>query len=336
MKTKVFLTVDTEFSIGGAFSDPVKYSPVGEQAVLCQIEGKSHGLGFLIDTFEEFDISATFFVETFNTYYFGDQPMRDLAGRIKAAGHDLQLHLHPCWTYFKNRDWVQHLKVEPPTDHMNGRSLTQLTEWINDGIEIFTRWGLERPIALRTGGLITDKLVYEAMDGCGMKVGSNVAVGIYRPDEPDLQLYSGLHQIGNVLEACVLTYLDRRIGSQAKYRALSITGTSWAETRSLLLSAYKSNIESVVILTHPFEFVKRGDDPSFTKIYQNRVNQRRLQKLCAFLAANDDRFEVVTIKQLAYRTAAVDRDHNVLLKSPWLKAASRMLENALNDRIKFL
>ncbi len=335
MKTKLFLTVDTEFSIGGALDDPVRYTPVGEQAVLCQIEGKSHGLGFLLDTFKEFGISATFFVEVFNTYLFGDQPMRDLALRIKAAGNDLQLHLHPCWTYFKNRDWVQRLKVDPPTDHMNGRSLEQLTEWLNDGIGIFERWGLDRPIALRTASLITDRAVYEAMEGCGLTVSSNIAVGIFRPEEPNLQLYSGLHQIGKVLEACVLTYIDRQIGSHIHHRSLTITGASWAETRSLLLRAHASNIESLVILTHPFEFVKYAV-PGLTNMYPSRVNQGRLRKLCAFLAENGDRFEVATIGQLASRTASAARGSNVLLKAPWWQVAGRMVENVLNDHVKFL
>jgi hypothetical protein len=46
MKTKVFITVDTEFSIGGAFADPINNKPVGAQAVLCNIGEEAHGLGF--------------------------------------------------------------------------------------------------------------------------------------------------------------------------------------------------------------------------------------------------------------------------------------------------
>lgn len=333
MKTKVFITIDTEFSIGGAFADPVRYQPIGEQAVLCEVDGTSHGLGFILDTLAEFGIAATFFVETFNTYFFGDPPMRDLARRIQAANHDLQLHLHPCWTYFKGQDWIQRLQVTTPTDHMNGRSLVQLVEWFNDGIAIFERWGLDRPTALRTGNLITDRVVYKAMEACGLKVGSNVALGVFRPQEPELQLYSGLQQIGKVLEACVLTYIDREIGSHVYYRSLTITGSSWAETRALLQSAHSAAIESLVILTHPFEFVKK-DSPAFTNMLPNQTTQRRLRKLCAFLAKNDDCFEVATIGQLASRTAAATRTADTPLKAPWLPVAARMLENFLSDHLR--
>ena len=142
MKTKVFVTIDTEFSIGGAFADPIRHQPVGAQVVLCEIGRKSQGLGFLLDTFARFGTKATFFVEALNTHYFGDPPMRDLALRIQAAGHDVQLHLHPAWTYFQNLDWMDRLQSDPPSDHMYGRTLDQLNQWLADGIAIFERWGL--------------------------------------------------------------------------------------------------------------------------------------------------------------------------------------------------
>ena len=45
MRTKVFITIDTEFSIGGAFVDPLAKSPIGAQNVLCEVNGRSEGLG---------------------------------------------------------------------------------------------------------------------------------------------------------------------------------------------------------------------------------------------------------------------------------------------------
>ena len=46
--TRVYLSVDTEFSIAGAFDDPAANQPVGPQAVYCEIDGKSAGLGYLL------------------------------------------------------------------------------------------------------------------------------------------------------------------------------------------------------------------------------------------------------------------------------------------------
>ena len=43
MKTKVFITIDTEFSIGGAFDAPLTVKPIGSQNVWCEAAGKSQG-----------------------------------------------------------------------------------------------------------------------------------------------------------------------------------------------------------------------------------------------------------------------------------------------------
>jgi peptidoglycan/xylan/chitin deacetylase (PgdA/CDA1 family) len=335
VKTKVIISIDTEFSIGGAFDDPANNMPVGAQTVLCEVAGRSHGLGYLLDTFATFGTKATFFVEAFNSYYFGDRPMRDLAMRIMDAGHDVQLHLHPCWTYFRNPDWTERLQSDPPTDHMDGRSVAQLTAWLADGVAIFERWGIGRPGALRTGSMIVDRSVYQAMERVGIRYSSNVALGLYRPADAGLHFYSGIHRVEGVTEICVLTYIDAAIGRRAHYRALTITGASWQETRTLLLRAREADVESVVILTHPFEYVKY-DRQDFSGLVPNRINQRRLALLCEFLRDHDDRYEVATLGDLASRPPPPPSPANVILKVPPHCVVGRIVQNGLNSRIRRL
>lgn len=335
MKTKVFITIDTEFSIGGAFSDPIHNRPVGAQSVLCEIDGKSQGLSFLLDTFATFGVVATFFVEALNIHYFGDPPMRDLALRIKAAGHDVQLHLHPVWTYFKDPNWMTRLKSAPPHDPMYGRTLDELNQFLADGLASFERWGLERPVALRTGGLMVDRTVYQAMEATGIRVGSNVGLAVYWPDDPALHLFSGIHRIGSVVEACVTTYADLALGKYAHYKTLTITGSSWREIKTLLLRAHRSQVKSIVILTHPFEYVKYKS-VDFSGLFPNWVNQRRLIRLCEFLQDHSDWFEVTTMAQLASASRMELSADNTILKVPMLHAIERMAQNGLNDRIAAL
>src|ERR1700730_15771144 len=105
MKTDVCITIDTEFSIAGAFARPERFSPIGEEIVNCNADGRDEGLGFILETLARFGATATFFIETLQIFYFGDAPMGSIAERIAAAGHDLQLHLHPCWLQFRRADW---------------------------------------------------------------------------------------------------------------------------------------------------------------------------------------------------------------------------------------
>jgi hypothetical protein len=46
----VYITVDTEFSVGNAFSNPASGKLVGPDWVYCPVDGRSQELGFLLET----------------------------------------------------------------------------------------------------------------------------------------------------------------------------------------------------------------------------------------------------------------------------------------------
>jgi hypothetical protein len=330
MKTQVLITIDTEFSVGGAFVDPERNRPVGPEAVFCEVGGRSHGLGFLLDTFAEFGTKATFFVEALNTHFFGDAPMGAIARRIRDAGQDVQLHLHPCWTYFERSDWRNRLRSDPPSDHMHSRSVDTLTSWMQQGISAFERWGIARPVAMRTGSMMADRNVYSAMESVGLPLASNIGLAVYRPADPALHLYSGVHRIGGITEAPVLTYADLVLGARTHLKSLTVTGTSFGEARSLLDTAQEEGVETVVLLTHPFEFVKYTS-PGFGNIRPNGINQDRLRHLCRHLADNADRFETVPMGGLRASGTAAASGRNTLLRVPVHRTLGRILENRVNS-----
>jgi len=326
MKTQVLITIDTEFSIGGAFADPERNRPVGPQAVMCEVGGRSHGLQFLLDTFAEFGTKATFFVEALNTHFFGDGPMGHIARHIRAAGQDVQLHLHPCWTYFIRTDWRDRLRDDPPSDHMHSRDVDTLVAWMRQGIAAFERWGIGKPVALRTGSMMADLNVYRAMEAVGLRIASNIGFAMYQPRDPQLHLYSGLHRIGGVIEAPVLTYTDLAIGGKTHYKSLTVTGTSWGESRALLEHARREAVRTVVLLTHPFEFVKYTS-PGFGDVRPNPMNQIRLRRLCEYLARHDDEFETVPVTALEAQSPA---SRNTVLHVPMHRTLGRILQNQWN------
>src|SRR5258708_11623478 len=104
-RTEICITVDTEFSIAGALTDPVRYQPVSDPPVYGRVGGQEHGLGFLLDCLQRHGLTATFFVECLNAAYFGDAPMGGVVERLLAAGQDVQMHLHPEWLDFRDPRW---------------------------------------------------------------------------------------------------------------------------------------------------------------------------------------------------------------------------------------
>lgn len=334
MKTQVCITVDTEFSIAGAFSEPDLRQPVSKQNVLCELDGRSHGLGFILETLARQNIPATFFVEALNSNYFGDEPMRDIAHRILQAGHDVQLHLHPCWTYFRNPRWRDHLLESPPNDYMTRRSETEIAGLIAEGLATFERWNIPRPVALRTGGLNVNEAVYLAMRSMKLPIASNVGLAVYRPENQGLHFYSGVHRVNDVLEIPVLTYLRFRIGGWVNEKTLTITGTSWRELESLLWSAHHAQVSPVIILTHPHEFIKSSpQDPASTPRRVNRLNQDRFERLCSFLYQKREIFETVTFKSSSAGWQQISNCANERLDVSPVLAARGLLENRLNDMI---
>jgi hypothetical protein len=333
--TDVCITIDAEFSVGGAFADPAGKRPVGDPAVLCRAEGRENGLGFLLACCARYGTKMTFFVEALNHHYFGDAPMGRHVERILAAGQDVQLHLHPCWHYFRHADWPDRIAREEPDDRCDGRGVDEFAALIEDGLATFRRWGVPEPTALRTGSLRADRNVYRAMAACGLPIASNLGLAYFSPEDDTLHLANGRHLIEGVLEVPVVSYTDLAVGSWRHSRLLTITASSWEETESLLWQARGMGLSPVVILTHPFEFAKIGD-PQFREIARNRINQRRLERLCAFLVENCASFRAATFAEGGPRWLAAGPQPEEPLSVALPHAVDRIASNKLNDLIKWL
>jgi hypothetical protein len=332
VKTEVCVTVDVEYSIAGAFAWPDRFLPLGEKVVNCVVDGKEQGLGFILDSLDKFGMRGTFFIEPLQTAHFGDEPMGSTARRIVAAGQDLQLHLHPCWLHFRDEQWRQAGFV--PNDSCAGRTDAALDEMLQLGIDAFARWGVPRPVALRTGGFRTDRAVFRAMARAGLPLASNISIGVFKPQEPDLQVWGGRTLLDGVLEVPALSYRSPRPlrpGASA-WRSLAITATSKAEMENLLWQARRTGVQTVVVLTHPHEFIKRTSY-RYDDMRINRVNQGRLLHLLDFLQRNSDEFSAVSFgeRQQAWLDAGTVKDA-VTQTNTW-HAMLRSAENLINDHL---
>lgn len=325
--TEVCITVDTEFSIGGAFADPERYRPLAREPVDCPVAGRAEGLGFLLAALREFRVPATFFIEVLQCFYFGQRPMGQIVERIAEAGHDLQLHLHPCWFGFRNENW----RYSPGEDDFCGtRSPGELRAMIEFGLAQFSRWQLSPPTALRAGSFSCGRVVHDAMAECGMALGSNIALAAYHPSDPEFHLPSGSKMFpGGVLEVPAFTYSAPGLSLGSGLRTMAITSTSWREMEALLWLAREAAISPIVVVTHPFEFVKRSDF-RFRELRRNNVNQQRLERLLEFLHQHQDDFLATTFARSGASWISAGGRPGGLLQAPAHLALTRLGENAVN------
>jgi peptidoglycan/xylan/chitin deacetylase (PgdA/CDA1 family) len=319
-----------EFSIGGAFHDASR-TPVAEPAVWCNSHGRSEGLGYMLDTFRRHQIPATFFVETVQRNYFRHDPMREIVHRVYGDGHEVQLHTHPCWSVFRDSDWRNRLPIPDGCDDFFGRPVEDSVALLQQGIDTFSDWGVPRPQAFRSGNLQHDDNLYRAMAQVGIPYASNVGLSIFDSGDPRYALYSGRHERHGVQEYPVLTFSDWKVGGRQHLKSLTIAGTSFQETASLLESAYQMQMPLVVVLTHPFEFVHRRD-VSFQQLSRHHLTQRRLLQLCQYLDRHSDRFEA---SGFAAAAAACEQapSRNIMLETSLGQSLLRMASQVTHDKL---
>jgi peptidoglycan/xylan/chitin deacetylase (PgdA/CDA1 family) len=333
MLTQICITVDIEFSIGGAFSVSLGDLPIGMPAVTCPSDRREHGLGFILETLRSFGLTATFFVEALNYCYFGDAPMAAVAERILKAGHDVQLHLHPCWLYFRDPRWKERLARERPNDSCAGRRDTELDEMISLGVDAFRRWGIPRPVALRIGNLQADRAVYRAMARHGLQLASNIGCAIWPPSDPELHFLSGRHRVEGIVELPVLAYTDLRLPRWRHRHNLTITGCSSREIEILLDRAHNSGITPVVLLTHTFEFASRNN-ARYSRTRPHPTNQRRFTGLCRLIAENSRKFAAVSFSGGMPSWISEPELDDLELRVPLWSALSRLIIGQIDDRIR--
>src|SRR5690606_31280527 len=106
---------------------------------------------------------------------------------------------------------------------------------------------------------------------------------------------------------------------------------SWPEMKHLLWKARNAGVENIVLLTHPFEFIKKRDF-RYQDLIRNRVNQERLQKLCAFIQHHDQDFESADFSGQHQQWVQSELEQP-FIEMPSIYAVGRKLHNKLNDLV---
>ena len=326
-RTKIFITIDTEASIAGCFSNPQQNTPLLEEPTYGYVNGQSEALGFIIRTLNKNNLQGTFFTESLQGRYFGNERMAKVAETIINGGQDLQLHVHPCWTNFEQGSVVS----TAYNDHSTGRSVNELVDIFSEAVDRFKQWGFGEPVAVRTGNFSSGLDTYQALSQLNMKSSSNVAIELCPPKEPELHLNHGIFNINGMVELPLTTYSTFNFRAKPTLRSFAVTATSIAEMKSLLDQAYEQELESVCILTHPFEFITRADF-RFTNMGVHTLNQNRFEQLCKYIASNSDRFETGIFKHLT-QSDVKNYEKEIVLESTYFQSLYRAGQNFVYDKM---
>lgn len=329
MGMDIAITFDIEFNINGAFSEPRVRNPRGKEALLCNVEGVEIGLAAILDILDRYQIKATFFVETLQTAWFDLDEMGVITQELQRRGHDIQLHLHPVWLRFTDPDWKLLARQNPPVairdDSLMGVSADRAREIVQIGLDVFEKWGLPRPTAVRTGNLFIERPLYQIFFECGLTVSSSIGVGLYEPRDQDMKLYSSAKYLDKVLEVPVTSYWGADHRLRQKKRLATVIGMGLLEQKFLLAAARKAGLAHLMLLSHVSEFVKFSDNGAVTA---RRLTMQKFHNLCRTIAESDY-IDAVTMTELSDKYTANHNSNDIQIKIPRIVSVSRFLDRTM-------
>lgn len=328
----VFLTVDVECSIGGAFADP-KLKPVGgHKRIFGRFRGREYGIPLMMDIAEGYGLPLVFFVETFQHLYFGSRYTREVVETVLPRKHDIQLHLHPNYLNF-TLIRPQDRKFSDLCGDYHPDQQIEMIAWAR---KMLMDCGAPRPMAFRAGCFGADLNTLQALKQNDFLIDSSycqafIGAGCLLPD----------HQLNDVSEEeGIFEFPITHLHECSRLRAagpkpLDINGVSFQEIRQVLNQARRgSGPGTVTMLLHSFSFLKPYD-VQYRKVRPRWNVIRRFERLCRFLAENPSDFRVRTFGELhreALEEAAKNARHEwprVPAPATWVRLAAQAMDRWL-------
>src|SRR5205807_2194006 len=169
-KVRVYITVDTESSMGGAWHNSA-YKPLPmDRTVFCEYQSKFYGIPLIMDILDEHGFRATFFTEVFCAYVLGHEEVAKVFRYIRNRGHDSQLHLHPIYRFYRDA-----LAGGPrrEVDLMFRLPAEEQEDLIREGVSLFRQMNETTPRAYRAGCYGASEVTLAALKKNGVLIDSS-------------------------------------------------------------------------------------------------------------------------------------------------------------------
>jgi hypothetical protein len=304
----VFITVDAESSMGGAWLNP-RWRPVSpERAILGKIGAKCYGVPLIMDILEEHDLHGTFFTEVLARDAVGSSELSEAYLPIRRRGHDVQLHLHPVFHYYSEvgEGHLRRDELPPRMDLIGGLPFETQVDLLEKGKAIFNEMFGMAPKVFRAGVYGASTLTLDALERVGIFYDSSFnSCCLGTSCLIERQPTNTPWQHGGVWEIPVTTFETGAWGMRG-LKPLEVSAVSLWEMRQVLEQAERLGQRIVVIILHSFSFLKRAD-VQFQRMRPDQLVIRRFKGLCRFLRRNRHRFRVKTFSDLAQTLEATDR-----------------------------
>ena len=322
-KMRVYFTVDTETSMGGAWQNS-QYSPLPlERSMLGLYNSRFYGIPLLMDILDEHGFRATFFTEVFCGYLVGFDEVEKVFRLIRDRGHDAQLHLHPVFRFY--RDFLQGMPRRE-IDLMFRLSSDEQRALVREGVELFCQLNGKPPRAYRAGCYGASEVTLRALRENGVKIDSsyNLAFlgktcGFQVSPLNAPTMLEGLHEFP------VTVF---RGAAASGTRSLEIHAVSVKEVLATIRGLQEVGCSDVVLSLHSFSLLKNLG-VRYENYRPDNIVIRRLRKLCAVLSEMSSEVEVGVLGELDLASIPVPQPQVVPFVG-WLQPGMRNIVQLVN------
>lgn len=258
MKTKILITIDTEFS-----------SHKDDMGIFGNISGKPYGLPLYINLAKKYDLKFTFFVDVYAVRKAFKSNFIDICKILLAEGHDLQLHTHPDGLFDEKRGQLCLYSFE------------EQLQIIKKGKELFEEWFSIVPIGHRAGDWAANIDTMRALQLNGIKIDSSMfsEYKYCRLNENNCPSVGG-----EMIEIPPSVYRINGLGVFNNSKLLSTDGNPLNEVMYVLQRMIKNHTPLINLVYHSFSFLKW--DKKRTK-YDFSINEiRKFEALLLFISKN--------------------------------------------------
>ena len=328
-KMNIFLTVDTEHSIGGAFSNP-RLKPVNSmKRIFGRIGKKEYGIPLMMDIADRFGLKMVFFLEVLNRYFFGESESKQVCQYILHRGHDVQVHVHPNYLNFT----CEHPGRLAFSDFMSAYPPARQIALLTEARDLLIRYGAPVPTAFRAGCFGAGQTTLAALKQAGFLFDSsfNRAYCGITCSILDAHINDAV-SMEDIWEFPVTNFIEQSHIRSRRFMPLDINGVSYREIEHVLLQSLEKGPSNITIILHSFSFIK-AFDVQYRRVKPRWTVIRRFEKLCRFLAENSSRFNVRTFGSIRPEEAAFLAENSLhsFVQMPPLYSICRGIEQVKDN-----
>lgn len=280
MKPKVIITIDTEIG------EKAKFTKKGfENFVMGEIGDQYYGVPEITRVLNFYNFKAEFFVDVYESKYYGDDKYLNLCKYLDEKGHGVELHTHPSYAYDIARV------------NMHQYSLEEQIQIVSDGKNMIKKWIGKYPVAHRAGGYGANNDTLTALRVNDIEIDSSF---LYNHVNCKIKLKTINNPIlsNNVLEIPV-TVIKKSFSMhpfippfQSRWLKLDVNGLTLKDLKKAI---NKLESEFVIIFLHSSSFILR-DKTSLNIKGINHSEINKFEQLLKYLCENS--FEIVKLSDI--------------------------------------